>query len=223
VHSGAVALLGPNGAGKSTLFGILSMKIMATQGSFWVGGFRSGDGGDPDDYRERLGVMPQNFNAFGGYTCTEFLRYVAWLRRYPIERVEGGVLRALRAVDLTGHATTRIKSLSGGTRQRLGLAQALVAEPAFLLLDEPTVGLDPEQRHQFLAHLNGVATTTSVLMTTHMVEDVAAFAREVIVLAQGRVVFAGTVNDFCQVPEGRKCTGGDVEAAYLRVVSSVTF
>jgi ABC-2 type transport system ATP-binding protein len=128
---------------------------------------------------------------------------------------------ALDLVDLSDHAGESIKRLSGGMRQRLGLAQALVSEPSLLLLDEPTVGLDPAQRHGFLKVLVERIDMgqTTVVLATHLTDDVAAFAEEVVVLNQGRVAYFGTLERFCGAPRG-VATGRDVERAFLAVMGS---
>lgn len=215
--TGAVALLGPNGAGKTSLFRVLTTTLTPTTGEFGFGSVSSADHTGAEQMRRRLGYLPQDFDAFGGYTCAEFLRYVAWLRRIPPASVEERVTSVLAVVDLTDRAREKVKSLSGGMRQRLGLAQALVSDPDLLLLDEPTVGLDPQQRASFIGHVRAAAASRTVLLATHLVEDVARFAHHVIILDHGRVVFAGSIEDLCGASS---VTGADVERAYLRVLGT---
>jgi len=220
--SNAIAILGPNGAGKSTLLRILSTLDRPDIGGFRVGAWSSADAGDIDRYRNGLGVMPQRLDIFGGYDCEEFLRYVAWLRRVDVDTAERNVADALAAVGLTEIANERVKTLSGGMRQRLGLAQALVNRPRILLLDEPTVGLDPAQRIDFRTYLRVASANCVVVLATHLVEDVAAVATEVLVLNEGRRMFAGTLEDLCGVAPGTQVTGPDVEGAYLRLLGDTT-
>lgn len=213
-----VAILGPNGAGKSTLLRILATQSMAGTGFFSVDGKPVTRGPALNEYRQRLGWMPQSLGMFGGYTCAEFLRYVAWMREVPARRLESAVDEALEKVHLSDRRDTRISVLSGGMRQRLGLAQAVVNTPTMLILDEPTVGLDPRERAEFRAYLRALSSDCQVVLSTHLVDDVAAVAGEVLVLGQGRVRFAGTLALMCGLGEASRLTAAEVEDAYLRLV-----
>lgn len=213
-----VAILGPNGAGKSTLLRILATQTTAGGGLFSVDGQPVVPGAALADHRRRLGWMPQSLGMFGGYTCAEFLRYVAWMREVPTGRLESAVDEALEKVHLNNRRDTRIHALSGGMRQRVGLAQAVVNKPTMLILDEPTVGLDPRERAEFRAYLRVLSSGCQVVLSTHLVDDVAAVADEVLVLDQGRVRFAGTLAIMCGSREKSRLTATDVEDAYLRLV-----
>lgn len=208
-----VAVLGPNGAGKSTLLGLVATSLALQSGSLVVVGYDLTDRTDRRRHRHRLGVMPQSMGLPAGYTCREFLRYVAWMREVAPSEVDAAAEEALAAVDLQARADTRISTLSGGMRQRLGLAQALVNDPALVVLDEPTVGLDPRQRSELRDYLRRL--DRPLVIATHLVDDVAALADDVLVIDEGRAVFAGPLVEFCA---GLTPTAETVEQAYLALV-----
>lgn len=147
------------------------------------------------------------------------MTYVAWLRHVHPREAGVRITEALDVVDLSSRSKQKVRSLSGGMRQRLGLAQALVSSPELLLLDEPTVGLDPEQRATFMSYLSAIANNTTVVLATHLVEDVAVFATSAIILHEGNLAYQGTLQALCDQVDGVKLSGADVEAAYLRVVA----
>lgn len=210
-----MAVLGPNGAGKTTLLGLLSTALRADGGTFRVHGVDVTQGREVQAFRSALGVVPQRLDAMGGLRCRDFLRYVAWLRDVPAALTEERVDESLAAVDLTDSAETRMSSLSGGMRQRMTLAQALVNHPTLVLLDEPTVNLDPAQRDQFLSLVHDTSQRATVLMTSHVAEDVAAFAEEVVMVLDGRTVFAGTLENFCADSGVEQVNGDAVKRAYV--------
>ncbi len=215
VSASRVAVLGPNGAGKTTLLGILSTAIRPESGTFQVRGVDVTQGHEVQSFRSALGLVPQRLDAMGGLRCRDFLRYVAWLRDVPISLTEERIRESLAAVDLTGSADARMSSLSGGMRQRMALAQALINHPTLVLLDEPTVNLDPAQRDQFLALVRDTSQRATVLMTSHVAEDVASFAEEVVMILDGRAVFVGSLADFCGVSDTERVDGDAVKRAYV--------
>ncbi|WP_020578926.1 ABC transporter ATP-binding protein [Actinopolymorpha alba] len=214
-----VALLGPNGAGKSTLLGIVTGARRASGGRIQVRGYDSSDRRQVRMLQRSLGFLPQSFAPFPGYTAEEFLRYVAWLREVPAGRVAGLVEKALATVDLAGEGGLKIRQMSGGMRRRLGLAQALVNEPDVVVLDEPTVGLDPQQRAEFRDALARVGQRSLVLMATHLVEDVAVVCDEVVILDRGKVAFSGPLPSLVELTGRNIVDGAAVEAAYLHVMN----
>ena len=189
---GVFGLLGPNGAGKTTL-----LRMMATVVPPSSGGLRL-LGRDPASYaarkeiRRRLGYLPQNLGYYSGFTVTEFVEYFALLKEMPSGQVPRAVAAAVERVDLGAKARAKLRTLSGGMLRRVGIAQAIVNEPELLLLDEPTAGLDPEQRMMFRALLRDLGQRATVIVSTHLVEDVGAACTEVALMDQGRIVFHGT-------------------------------
>jgi ABC-2 type transport system ATP-binding protein len=182
VGDGVTCLVGANGAGKSTFFRLVARVEKPTSGSVRV-----------DAHGAALGYLPQEPQLPLGATCAEFLYYVAWLHRVPrADRVDA-VDRALAQVRLTDRRDSRIRSLSGGMRRRLGVAHALVHTPSLLLLDEPTVGLDPGQRIAVREAVASVSRERIVIVSTHLVEDVRGLADRVLVLNEGTLVFDGDV------------------------------
>ncbi len=193
---GVHGLLGPNGAGKTTLIRVLATVIAATGGSVRL--LPDPAGGNPPPLREirrRLGYLPQQFGFYPRLTAREYVEYLAWLKEMPPAGVPLAVDRALARVGLTDRADHRLKTLSGGMIRRVGIAQALVNDPAVLLLDEPTAGLDPEQRLFFRSLVREVGQDTCVLISTHLVEDVAAACDDVRLMDAGRIVFTGSPAD----------------------------
>lgn len=180
---GITCLVGANGAGKSTLFRALTGIERARRGSVTLDGapLRGGD----------VGYLPQELSLPGRATCVQYLTHVAWLRGVPRSERARAVETALAGVGLEQRASSKIRTLSGGMRRRLSLAHALVHSPQVLLLDEPTVGLDPLQR---VAMRGTIAQATSgrlAVVSTHLVDDVAALAQRVLVIRHGAVVFSG--------------------------------
>lgn len=221
--AGVFGLLGPNGAGKTTLLRALATVLKPSQGSIRLLGRDPLKSEDLRQIRRRLGYLPQQFGYYPNFTVFEFIEYFALLKEMPPGRVKAAVSLAIERVGLESRAKSRMKSLSGGMLRRVGIAQAIVNEPELLLLDEPTVGLDPEQRVLFRAILREVAGHSTVFVSTHLVEDVAAACNEVAIMEEGRIVFRGLPVDLTALGEG---TGdgisGDsaIERGYGSVLAS---
>jgi ABC-2 type transport system ATP-binding protein len=201
---GITGLLGPNGAGKTTLIRILATLLAPSAGEVTVNGWRAADPGDRVQIRRRLGYLPQDLGLYPRFSVFEFVDYLAVLKELedPAER-HRRVRAALAAVELEDLARRKIRTLSGGMRRRVGIAQAIVADPGLLLLDEPTTGLDPEQRMRFRQLIAGLGAQRTVLLSTHLVEDVAAVCTQVVVLWEGRVRFRGTPSALRQLADGQ--------------------
>ncbi len=201
---GVTGLLGPNGAGKTTLLRCLATVLERDEGSVRIFGHDPDDRAGQQEIRARLGYLPQNPGTYPSFTAEELVEYFAVLKQITDRaqrRVE--VRRVLAEVELTDRATSKIRKLSGGMRQRLALACALLGAPELLILDEPTVGMDPEQRRKFRALISDLGERAVVLLSTHQTEDVAMLCEQVIVINRGRVIFSGTPLDLAAVAAGR--------------------
>ncbi|MGV9248510.1 ABC transporter ATP-binding protein [Streptomyces sp. NPDC003710] len=204
LHEGVTGLLGPNGAGKTTLLRVLATAVPADRGSFTVLGHDPGTAAGRQEVRRLLGYLPQTPGFHPDFTAFAFVDYVAILKELT-DRAgrHREVRRVLEAVGLSDVRGRRIKRLSGGMRQRVALAAALVGDPRLLLLDEPTVGLDPEQRMRFREVIAEAGEGRTVLLSTHQTEDVAMLCHRVIVMAHGRLRFGGTPAELTARAAGR--------------------
>ncbi|MFI7587194.1 ABC transporter ATP-binding protein [Spongisporangium articulatum] len=203
LEAGVVGLLGPNGAGKTTMLRLLSSALAPSSGRITVSGYDvTGSHAERTEARRRIGYLPQEVVFPRGMTAFGFLDYIAVLKEWRETAARHAeVRRVLGLVDLAERATVKVKALSGGQRRRLAIAQALLGEPDLLILDEPTTGLDPEQRAALRGILSGLPGT--VLISTHQTEDVAALCDRVVVLDAGRVRFDGTVAALLDTAAGR--------------------
>ncbi|MFJ3624107.1 ABC transporter ATP-binding protein [Streptomyces iakyrus] len=202
--AGVTGLLGPNGAGKTTLLRVLATALPADQGAFTVLGHDPATARGRQEVRRRLGYLPQTPGFHPDFTAFEFVDYVAILKEITDRGARHReVRRVLDEVGLTDVRGKRIRKLSGGMRQRVALAAALAGDPGFLVLDEPTVGLDPEQRMRFRELIAGAGEGRTVLLSTHQTEDVAMLCHRVIVMAGGRVRFEGTPAELTARAAGR--------------------
>ena len=196
--TGVYGLLGPNGAGKTTLLRMMATVIQPTSGAVRLLDRDPAAHAQRREIRRRLGYLPQNLGYYPGFTVAEFVEYFALLKDMPPGRVPAAVASAVERVGLGDKARARLRTLSGGMLRRAGIAQALVNDPHLLLLDEPTAGLDPEQRVAFRAMLREIGQRATVVISTHLVEDVAAACSEVALMHSGRIVFRGTPGDLVE-------------------------
>ena len=200
---GVIGLLGPNGAGKTTLLRLLATAMAPSTGSISVAGHLVTGGHESrTEARRHLGYLPQEVTYPSGMTAFGFLDYLAVLKEWQQAATRHAeVRRVLALVDLGDRASAKVRSLSGGQRRRLAIAQALIGAPQLLILDEPTTGLDPEQRASLRGILSGLPGT--VLLSTHQTEDVSALCDRVLVLDAGRIRFDGTVPGLLASARGR--------------------
>ena len=200
---GITGLLGPNGAGKTTLLRVLATVMGPSSGEVRILGRNPASPRDRLEIRRSLGYMPQEPGFHKNFTVFEFVDYVAILKEMTDRRarhIEVG--RVLQAVGLGEVQSRKIKALSGGMRRRVALAQALLGEPELLILDEPTAGLDPEQRLRFRETMSHLAEDRSIILSTHQTEDVAALCPLVVVMNHGTTLFSGTPRDLAEVARG---------------------
>lgn len=198
---GVYGLLGANGAGKTTLMRMLCGILEPTSGEVLFNDHEITAMGAT--YRNMLGYLPQDFGYYPNYTTMEFMLYMAALKGIPRNIAVKRIKKLLTTVDLNHVASKRIRTFSGGMKQRVGIAQALLNNPKVLILDEPTAGLDPKERVRFRNLLSEYAGDKIVILSTHIVSDIEAIADEVLLMKKGRIVQRGTVPELVQKAQGR--------------------
>ncbi len=218
IGPGVFGLLGPNGAGKTTLLRTLATIVAPSAGTLRLLGYDPSEQAARRELRRRLGYLPQTLGYYPNFTVYEFVEYFALLKEIPQGRIPGAVARAIERVELGDRARAKLRTLSGGMVRRVGIAQAIVNDPDLLLLDEPTAGLDPEQRVGFRALLREIGVRGTVIVSTHLVEDIGAACGEVALLERGRVIFHGTPEQL--IARGRDGAAGDsaLERGYTSVL-----
>lgn len=212
---GVSGLLGPNGAGKSTLLSILATLRQPMSGTVTFDGVDLLDG-DVQSVRRRIGYLPQSFDLMRYSTVERNVAYAAWCHGVDRATCYDRARDAIELVDLAKLRLRRVAHLSGGQRQRVGIACAIAHQPSLVLLDEPTAGLDPAQRTQMRSHIVAIAQTSVVVLSTHIVEDLAHMASSVVAIDQGRAVFTGAIEEIAALGEASPRTGLSVlESGYL--------
>lgn len=211
---GIHALLGPNGAGKSTMMKLITCNIMADEGEItWMG-----EGGELSisklggDYRKVLGYAPQQQGLYESFSGYRFLQYMAVLKEIPKSQIDEEVKRVASCVNLSDVLKNRIASYSGGMKQRLLVAQALLGNPKLLIFDEPTVGLDPNERVRIREYIHAMAKEKIVLIATHIVSDVESIADDIIIMKQGQILEKDTKEALCE-----KYQANNLEEIYMKL------
>ena len=217
---GVLGLLGPNGAGKTTLLRMMATVVSPSSGRMRLLDRDPGTYAQRREIRRRLGYLPQNLGYYPAFTVVEFIEYFALLKEMPSARIPKAVATAVERVDLGDKAKARLRTLSGGMLRRVGIAQAIVNDPELLLLDEPTAGLDPEQRVAFRTLMRDLGQRSTVVVSTHLVEDVGAACTEVALMNAGQIVFRSTPDELTARGEGHGIGDAPLERGYSAVLSA---
>ena len=186
--SGLYGLLGPNGAGKTTLISVITTLLSPTTGTVLYDGKPVGG----RDYMKKIGYLPQYPRFYKSFSAKEFLLYMAAMKGLSKKEAPQRVVQLLEQVNLSEHANKKIGAFSGGMRQRLGIAQAILNDPEILILDEPTTGLDPKERVRFRNIISKLSSERIIILATHIVSDVECVAKEVILLKEGKLLQKAT-------------------------------
>jgi ABC-2 type transport system ATP-binding protein len=201
IDKGVLGLLGPNGAGKSTLMKIIATISKPTEGTLFL------DGEDivknPDRIRKVLGYLPQDFGVYPNLNAYEFLEYIAAMKGVGGKDLRKRIDMLLESVNLTADAKRPIGTYSGGMKQRIGIAQALLNDPKVLIFDEPTVGLDPEERMRFRQLISDLADDCIIILSSHIVSDIETIADEVAIMKNGLLLEKAIQPDIIKQVEGR--------------------
>lgn len=205
--TGMVGLLGANGAGKTTLIRILTTVLRPTAGQVHVAGLDLSTAHGRTDLKRKLGYLPQYLDIYPDLTGREFLHYIATLKGITGKSDRNRqVAELLEVLSLTGVADRRVGGYSGGMKRRLGIGQALLGNPEIIVVDEPTAGLDPEERMRFRSLLSSLGHGRTVVLSTHILDDVAQTCSTVAVLKKGRTVYSGTTEGLVNAARGHTFT-----------------
>ena len=200
IDTGVYGLLGPNGAGKSTMIRIITGSMRASSGEVLYNGSRIRE--NEKAYKKILGYVPQRQGMYDSFTAARFLEYMAVLKELKREEIPEEVERVLKIVGLQEDALRRLGGFSGGMKQRVLIAQALLGDPRIIILDEPTAGLDPKERIKIRNFISRIGENRTILLATHVVSDVESIAREILLLGDGELKDKGTPRELCAMLNG---------------------
>lgn len=193
IHSGINVILGPNGSGKTTLFKMLAAITKPKKGTIHLNRISY----DNSDIRNYLSYVPQNFDIFPNIKVKDFLYYIGNIKTGKKKtELKEEISRAVEQTDIGDFTNEKMKNLSEGMRRRVGIAQALIGDPKLIIADEPTAGLDPEQRAKFNLLINSLSKDIIILISTHIIEDIQFFSDKIFVLSNGKVKFNGSYKEF---------------------------
>ena len=201
IPNGVFGLLGENGAGKTTLMRVLTTVLAPTSGTVSMDGILYCEGNYPK-IQHRIGYLPQEIDLYPGLTVQECLEYMGELAGIPRNECKERIQYYLDKTSLTEHRKKKMRQLSGGMKRRVGLVQALLNEPKFLIVDEPTTGLDPEERIRIRNLLVDFSENRTVLFSTHVVEDLAAVCNQLAVMKKGEFLYAGSMKELLREAKG---------------------
>lgn len=222
LDTGIIGLLGPNGAGKTTFLRILATVYEPTSGSIRLNGISWSN--QTEEARKRLGYLPQHVGLFPALTSYEYLDYIALLRSISSKKDRKELIeRVLREVNLEGQSSTRVRRLSGGMKQRLGIAQAIIHNPDLLLVDEPTAGLDPEERFRFRGLLRRLAEQRTVILSTHITEDVSMTCDRVCMIKQGFLEYFPSLSEVVKLASNKVWTMNLPNEQFYRIKEQTSY
>ncbi|ALL05537.1 ABC transporter ATP-binding protein [Pedobacter sp. PACM 27299] len=201
INKGVLGLLGPNGAGKSTLMKMIATISIPSSGSLLLEGIDIVQ--NPNSIRKVLGYLPQDFGVYPNLNAYEFLEYIAAMKGLGGKGLRQRIDLLLESVNLTADAKRPIGTYSGGMKQRIGIAQALLNDPKVLIFDEPTVGLDPEERVRFRQLIADLAQDSIIILSSHIVSDIESIADEVAIMQEGKLITHASQYDIIKQAEGR--------------------
>ena len=215
MHEGIYGLIGKNGAGKSTLMRILATIDFPSNGKVFFNGkdiFSIGE-----EYRGMIGYMPQDYNIYSGFNAIDFLEYMGALKGMKKQELKLKISDVLEIVNLSDVSHKKIRTYSGGMKRRIGIAQAILNNPDILILDEPTAGLDPSERLNFSNFISNLSRKKIVLLSTHIVSDIEAVAKELIVMNKGKILESGKIEDLIMSNQGKVWEAVLTQEEYQRI------
>lgn len=201
IPKGIFGLLGENGAGKTSLMKTLATILAVDEGDILLNGVSIKT--NSDVMRLKLGYLPQRLDFFEKLTVYEMLEYIAILKNIDKENIDNEIRERVENVNLSEKINSKIKNLSGGMKQRVAIAQALIGNPDIIILDEPTVGLDPNERLSFRNMITDIGDKSTIIMSTHIISDIAIMCNNVGIMKKGRMIYCGSIEDLLLSVEGK--------------------